>query len=101
MPNFFAGTLAWFFGVFLSKIVYRAMFALGIGFISFQAVDGVMASIESLIVTKFGELAALEAFTIAIIDMTNVDSFISAVISAYVVVFALKSSKVALRAVGG
>ena len=46
--------LAWFFGTFAVKLVYRILFALGIGFATKTGVDYLVAELETHIINSVG-----------------------------------------------
>lgn len=96
MPYFFAG-LAWFFGIILTKFVFRAIFALGIGFGFYSGLSWVL---DQLILQIQANISGLPAGMVDMFKLLRLDEAISIILSSYGIVAFLASSRVLLRRLG-
>jgi hypothetical protein len=88
--------MTWFFGAFLGKMVYRVMFALGIGFVTYNGIDVLFGYLESEIYSNFGHLTDYALYTAQLLKL---DVVITVILSAYGVRVSMMSAKVALRGI--
>lgn len=88
--------LAWFFGTFLSKIVYRVMFALGIGFVTYNGIDLLFSSLDASVRSSFG---GLSEFALISAKILKLDISASILLSAYSIRLAMSAATTALRSV--
>ena len=91
MPNLFVGALSWFVGAFLSKIVYRVMFALGIGYLSLKGLELLLDPLRSQINNQIAGVSSISVYVAWVITELQVTTCISIIFSAYVYTFTLKA----------
>jgi len=94
MAGILIGGLTWFFGTFLSKMVYRVMFALGVGFVAYEGIDLIFATLDSQIRSGLG---GLTDYALAAAQLLQLDVSASIILSAYAVRVSMMAARVALR----
>lgn len=92
MAAFWTG-LAWFLGVYTTKLVYRVMAAIGIGFVSYTGINWVLDQITAQVQSAFGGMSQTMIDAVTILQ---IDQALSLVLSAYAVVGFLAASRVLL-----
>ena len=88
--------MTWFFGAFLGKMVYRVMFALGIGFVAYNGIEVLFGYLENEIYSNMGNLTDYALYTAQLLKL---DVVITILLSAYGVRVSMMSAKVALRGI--
>ncbi|MCP4778888.1 MAG: DUF2523 domain-containing protein, partial [Planctomycetaceae bacterium] len=77
-----------------SKMVYRVMFALGIGFVAYNGIDVLFSSLDSQVRSSLG---GLTEYALAAARILKLDVSATILLSAYAVRVSMMTAKVALR----
>lgn len=92
MAAFWTG-LAWFLGVYTTKLVYRVMAAIGIGFVTYSGINWVLDQVTAQVQGAFGGMSQTMVDAVTILQ---IDQALSVILSAYAIVGFLAGSRVLL-----
>ena len=99
MPNLFVTALTFFAGSFLSKIVFRVLYLVGIGYVALEGIDAYLEPIQAYVeaqaaeATSFGGMA-----TYAFLELQT-PAVIAILFTAYSYALGIKALGVARRAI--
>lgn len=88
------GGLTWFVGTFLSKLLFRALFALGLGFASYTGMEVLFGNLS---MELRGSLAGLTDIALTMAATLKIDIAITILLSAYSVRMTLAAARLVLR----